>query len=518
MSGEEKIEEVNYWADDLLDRKRYAEFLTKYVDAKVQAKGPGMVMALDAPWGLGKTFFISRWAAQLRASKHAVVVFDAWQNDSSEDPVISFMAELRAGLTPILDKLPINTAVGVELKEKTSKVVGNLRKATFSAAKVIGVGVVKKLTGVAVKDVVGAFTEEDSDDGRGTTSGEGGNPNQPANEVETQQAVEKGLDDFFEKTLQGHSERLQAVKNFRESLQDLLSSLHEHGLTEGPLYVFIDELDRCRPNYAISLLEGIKHLFSVHGVAFVVSTNLDQLSKAIGAVYGSTFDGSHYLKRFFDFEYELPQPSRINFIKSQIKGTILEKIALYSGLDTRLSSTPTDSVQAFAIVSEAMRLDLRSLSRILTSTEAVVVNLPQGNPVISLWLFFLTAVRYRYQSDFDRIANQSMGMDEFKAFCSKIFTGPKVIQGATFEKDQNGWTSRKSVREHEIAEGLWVYYHATIQPSDWIIKKLQSGNPHEENYPSFLLTTLNDGWNLSRGKPHPLRQYASLISMAGHVG
>jgi hypothetical protein len=516
MGADENMLEVDQWSDDLLNRKRYAQFLTNYIDAKVQPDKPGMVMALDASWGLGKTFFITRWAEQLRSSNHAVLVFDAWQNDSAEDPVISFMAELRAGLTPIIDQLPLNTAVEAEIKARSVYMVGNLRRATFSAAKVVGTAVVKKLTGVAVGEMVDAFYPlGESTDAAAAGGGSSEASNDSKGASASQVVIEKGLDDFFEKTLQGHAQRLQAVKDFRQSLQDLLEALRKAGLIQGPLYVFIDELDRCRPNYAISLLEGVKHLFSVQGVAFVVSTNLDQLSKAVGAVYGSSFDGFQYLKRFFDFEYELPEPTRVKFIQLQISGTAIEKHVSYSGLDTRLTSKPNDIAHGFAAIGEAMRLDLRSLSRIIASVEAVVANLPKDKPIAFMWLFFLTSLKYRHHQDFHRIANQNINSEEFKLLCNKIFTGPKTVVGLSFQNIDGVRRRRES--SFDLVEILWNYCRATLEDADWVLKAVERIDPYSEAYPLFMITTLFEGWSLNRGAAHPIGQYATLISMAGHA-
>ena len=68
---------------------------------------------------------------------------------------------------------------------------------------------------------------------------------------------------------------------------------------ELPLFILIDELDRCRPNYAIELLENIKHIFDIPGIVFIVATDSKQLSHSINAVYGSKFASEKYLKRFF---------------------------------------------------------------------------------------------------------------------------------------------------------------------------------------------------------------------------
>lgn len=72
---------------------------------------------------------------------------------------------------------------------------------------------------------------------------------------------------------------------------------------------FIDELDRCRPNYAVTVLEQIKHFFSVPNIVFVLSIDKVQLGHAIRGVYGSEFiDADDYLRRFIDIEYSLPDP------------------------------------------------------------------------------------------------------------------------------------------------------------------------------------------------------------------
>ena len=76
----------------------------------------------------------------------------------------------------------------------------------------------------------------------------------------------------------------------------------------------IDELDRCRPSYAIELLEVAKHLFSVDRVVFVLAVNRVELAHSVKALYGAEFDAAGYLERFFDLEYLLPAPDRKQFV------------------------------------------------------------------------------------------------------------------------------------------------------------------------------------------------------------
>lgn len=81
-----------------------------------------------------------------------------------------------------------------------------------------------------------------------------------------------------------------------------------HDLLEGNdgLVVFVDEIDRCSPRYAVDFLECIKHFFGCSNVQFVFSTNIKQLAETICNVYGAGFDGTRYLNKFFDCPLELP--------------------------------------------------------------------------------------------------------------------------------------------------------------------------------------------------------------------
>ena len=73
------------------------------------------------------------------------------------------------------------------------------------------------------------------------------------------------------------------------------------------LVVFIDELDKCRPNFAIEILESVKHYFDDDRIIFVMSVNKSQLIHTIAQYYGNDFDSSLYLNKFFDINIQLPK-------------------------------------------------------------------------------------------------------------------------------------------------------------------------------------------------------------------
>ena len=106
-------------------------------------------------------------------------------------------------------------------------------------------------------------------------------------------------------------DKIRSAKSMQEQVAEFLESLlAERG---NRLVIFIDELDRCNPAFAIKLLERIKHYFSNSRITFVFSVNVAELQHAIRNHYGSEFDASRYLDRFFDLRIDLPPATMDRF-------------------------------------------------------------------------------------------------------------------------------------------------------------------------------------------------------------
>ena len=103
---------------------------------------------------------------------------------------------------------------------------------------------------------------------------------------------------------------LQAIKNNRD-LHEKINEFFNNLLPEvaNRLIIFVDELDRCKPTYAIKLLERIKHYFDNDNITFVFSVNIEQLQHSIAKVYGDQFDSYNYLNRFFQYTFNMPKIS-----------------------------------------------------------------------------------------------------------------------------------------------------------------------------------------------------------------
>ncbi|WP_297814364.1 P-loop NTPase fold protein [uncultured Helicobacter sp.] len=110
--------------------------------------------------------------------------------------------------------------------------------------------------------------------------------------------------------IENYSKEKECLVQLKENLTKVFEAT---GVKEGqPFIIFIDEIDRCRPTYAIEMLENIKHLFGIPNLVFVISIDKAQLSKSIQAIYGQ-IDTENYLRRFFDLEFILPNPSPQRF-------------------------------------------------------------------------------------------------------------------------------------------------------------------------------------------------------------
>ncbi len=120
---------------------------------------------------------------------------------------------------------------------------------------------------------------------------------------------------------------IREEKDLHEDIKNFFTELLvERG---NRLVVFIDELDRCKPSYAVHLLERIKHYLCDERITFVFSVNLGELQHTIKHYYGNTFDACRYLDRFFDIRLSLPPADKTAFYREMglDTGYGLEKIS-----------------------------------------------------------------------------------------------------------------------------------------------------------------------------------------------
>ena len=272
-----EVPEVDPFRNDLLGRRESVEVLTHLVGS---LEGP-CVLAVDAAWGNGKTTFLNIWARHLRNQGFPIVKFNAWETDFSGDPFVALSTELTDGLQEYTNE---SMAQKVEDTKERAKEV--LRRAIPGAVRLATAGVL---------DINPLLEKE----------------------------VGNALASYAEERLSAYQQAQESVKQFKDALQDMANAVSK-SCENRPLIVMIDELDRCRPSYAVELLEVAKHLFAVDHIVFVLAVNRSELSHSIRALYGADFDAQGYLGRFFDVDFRLPEPNRKKFMAGLIRSTQID--------------------------------------------------------------------------------------------------------------------------------------------------------------------------------------------------
>lgn len=277
-----EIPDDNPFQNDVLNRKDNIEILTKFITSFEQS----IVLCIDGGWWQGKTTFIRMWEKYLHQQSIPTIYFNAWESDYTDDALIALIGEIG---------LSIENLSG-ENKEKGNDFLNTLKNKSIYLVKdasakdwlVIGSAIGSFFTNGRIKaDKIVEFTNN-------------------LGACLAKEQIEK-----YEKSK-------QILNEFKENLSKLAECYSSTNETK-PLIIFIDELDRCRPNFAIEVLEKAKHLFNVDNIIFVLATDKSQLAHSIQAVYGQGLDVNGYLRRFIDFDYFLPTSDNNNFFKNLLQ-------------------------------------------------------------------------------------------------------------------------------------------------------------------------------------------------------
>ena len=308
------IEEDDIFKNDRLDRKDAIENLSHLIVSTKEA----LTLSINADWGAGKTSFVKLWQKYLK-KEHSVnsIYFSAWEDDFSKEPLISILGE-------------INNYIADNFEHET-ETIKKFEK-------------VKEFGGKVLKRGVPAFI-------KGATSGV----------LDIDKGFEGAIGAITEETakelINNYSKDKEITQKFKDAIQELLTKIDD----EKPFVIFIDELDRCRPLYAIELLERVKHIFGIDGLIFVLSIDKKQLSESIKSQYGN-IDTNSYLKRFIDLEFNLTNNGVYKFCKHLFYSVYkLDKLLLSK--DIRREYGDYNEFEMLKFLAKSMDLSLREIEQ-----------------------------------------------------------------------------------------------------------------------------------------------------------
>ena len=252
---------VRFGEKDDFDREIIADNIIKLLDSNLTDCYP---MAIDGGWGTGKSEFCHKLINKLRDNAanykpRNVIYFDAFEAENVEEPLLSLLAKI--------------TEVVPESERKS--VVSKIAPVALYTGKVIAKGLLSHLFRQNGDELIDGFSNA------------------------LHEEAQKGLDESIDGLLKQYAQAKNNIEALRTAIQTALG--------EKELVIFIDELDRCRPDFALNVFELIKHVFDINGVKFIFVFNSEQIKSMIKNRYGDDVDTERYIEKFIKMSINIPK-------------------------------------------------------------------------------------------------------------------------------------------------------------------------------------------------------------------
>ena len=302
---------VPFWdpfENDKLDRKRDVESLAMIAS---HVSSP-CVITIDGDWGIGKTTMLNMAIQHLRSQGFHVAQFNAWETDFAGSPFEALSAELADSLINSDDEQYQAWAKSL-LREAVPTAIrlAKFGASSFAPGSGLAVSLLESIWSIVSRP----------------------------NPISEYQKINKSR------------------RAFTAELRRIACELSE--LSDGkPLVIAVDELDRCRPSYAIEFLETAKHIFMTPNVLFILAVNTVELEKSIKSLYGTDFDAERYLRRFFNLPIKVRTTNLRAFSDAKIRAS-----GLAAGINhsRRELDIPLALLQMFSAESGASARDVEQL-------------------------------------------------------------------------------------------------------------------------------------------------------------
>lgn len=242
------------------DRDEYnriivAENIVKFLHSEVDV----FPMLLDGPWGCGKTEFCEKFQSYIEEEGvlpgYKCIYIDTFRADHLDDPIIMLLASL-VNMSPHPE----------EFGKVARRVAGSFIKSAWRLC----AGECEEKLVEGVKDLC--------------------------------QAIKNPVELAVYQAMQEYESSQQMIDQLKKCLSELVK--------EQKIIFLLDELDRCRPDFAIELLERMKHIFDVEGIKFMLVANSAQLHAIIKQRYGNTVDAKRYLDKFIKINISFPRTAK----------------------------------------------------------------------------------------------------------------------------------------------------------------------------------------------------------------
>lgn len=329
MTDYNVMKELTFGDRDEFLRQPIAEKIIKLLDSDIDVSP----LIIDGKWGTGKTEFCFKLKNLIEANNpngYKVGYVNAFQADHANEPLLTLIAEVASFYSEDNDK----------------------RKNFIASA----IPYLRLVTGIGIKAALGfAFGRYAAD--------------APEEFVEGVNEIKEGskslIDQSLESMIKDQVEAEHNLSTLREALTDIA--------TTNPVILLIDELDRCRPDFAVMMLETIKHVFDVENVQILLVTNAEQLKATIKHSYGSETNSHDYLYKFFKYQINLPTTMKNNDGKAIENNVTYFRTAVEKSNVIQQEFKDNKFIYEVSTFLNVSALSLRNIEQIVRCVETLIV-------------------------------------------------------------------------------------------------------------------------------------------------
>ena len=188
----------------------------------------GGTIALTGEWGSGKTTFLKMWKQSLEDQQYPTVLLNAWETEWAEDPLIAVIACIRRSCKQEDSKEALNDIL---------RVAKGFVQKPLQMARTLGRGAIDNYLG------------------------------------DVSQTIAEQMGQAFDQAVASFDGKEQSMATLKAALETLAWNVNQGNDSGKPLVFIIDELDRCKPDYAVRMLEVLKHFFVVRNIVFVCAVD-----------------------------------------------------------------------------------------------------------------------------------------------------------------------------------------------------------------------------------------------------
>jgi hypothetical protein len=367
------VGENEAFEQDALGRSNFGQSLLNLVSQS----NDELVISLDGKWGEGKTTFVKMWQGMLTQADVPNIYIDSFANDYIDDAFIA-----------------VASAITTYINENSVHPDEEKSKEFSEKAKKVGVQLLSWTAKIGIKAAtLGAIKDSDIEELK-----------------DIQADLAKGLStvvgDFVGQRLASHKQDIEQLRSFKELLSEMPALLSPEG--DKPFVIIIDELDRCKPTYAIELIEKVKHLFSVKNVVFVLVMHRKQLEEAVKCIYGVNIDAHTYLQKFINIETNIPKKigERHDNDIGQYNRRLFDLHKIETWGDDR------DLLDSLEILAKHFNLSLRQLERTYTNLAVFYASSAENQLRLVTIISFLAVIKVIDPLVYEALLHQKITYEE----------------------------------------------------------------------------------------------------------